>query len=194
MNKCLFICVMTLMVFPLFAQEETLVNDHFHAGGYGGPVWKIGLINGQVSLFSGGRGAWIINHTIAIGGGGYSTFMDVDIDGFSDNDKPLFLGLYYGGFGMEYIWNSDKVIHWTIHTLIGAGSAKLKEHAPDVTLQSERFYLVEPSFNIDVNITKWFRFGVGASYRLTFGLEMDEISSSDLSGPGGQIILKFGYF
>ena len=194
MKKCTVLCIVFLLTFSLFAQEETLVGDHFHSGGYGGPVWKVGLVNGQIGMLSGGRGGWIINHTIAIGGGGYNTIMDVETDGVSENDKTLYLRMEYGGFEIEYIRNSDKVVHWTIHMMIGGGMARLKEHDPNNSIESERFYLIEPSFNVDVNITKWFRVGVGATYRLALGLDMNEISSSDISGPSGQIILKFGSF
>ena len=62
--KRLFICLLSiLLVAPSLAQEETLVEGEFHSGGYGGPVWKAGLVNGKVGLYSGGRGGWIINHT-----------------------------------------------------------------------------------------------------------------------------------
>ena len=77
MNKCLMLLLTILFVMPLLAQEETLIGDQFHGGVYGGPVWKLGLVNGKVGMFSGGRGGWIINHRVAIGGGGYSMITDV---------------------------------------------------------------------------------------------------------------------
>jgi hypothetical protein len=100
----------------------------------------------------------------------------------------------YGGFEMEYIHKSDKLTHWTVHTLIGGGTARLRVHDPRSTLESGRFYIVEPSLNVDVNITTWFRIGVGGGYRIVFGLDLEEVTSSDLCGPSGLIIFKFGSF
>jgi hypothetical protein len=194
MRKYAILFFIFLLVFPLLAQEETLISKPFHSGGYGGPVWKAGLVNGKFGMFSGGRGGWIINHTLVIGGGGYSSLVDIETNAISDNDRPLYLEIYYGGGELEYIHNSDKLVHWTIHTLFGSGSAKLKEHAPDKTMETDQFFLLEPSFNMDLNITSWFRLGAGVSYRLALGLDMDIISSSDISGPSGQIIFKFGSF
>lgn len=188
MKKCLIILLVIFMATPLLAQEETLVGRGIHSGGYGGPVWKVGLVNGKTGLFSGGRGGWIINHKFAIGGGGYSMITDVEADG------QLYLDMEYGGFEMEYIHKSNKLIHWTIHTLLGAGTVKLKEHDPRDDIESDRFYLIEPSFNFDFNVADWFRIGLGASYRLAFGVDMSGVTSSDVSGPSGLIILKFGSF
>jgi hypothetical protein len=194
MKKYPILFFMFLLIFPLLAQEETLVSGHFHSGGYGGPVWKVGLINGKLGMFSGGRGGWIINHALVIGGGGYSTLFDIETDAISNNYRPLYLEIYYGGCELEYIHNSDKLVHWTIHALFGSGSAKLRERGPDKTMETDGFFLMEPSFNIDLNVTSWFRLGAGVSYRLALGLDMGEISSSDLGGPSGQIIFKFGSF
>jgi len=194
MKKVLILLLATLSSTPLLAQEETLVGEKFHSGGYGGPVSKLGLVNGKIGVFSGGRGGWIINHKFVIGGGGYGLSMDVETDQFSVNGKQLYLDMSYGGFEMEYIHNSDQVVHWTIHALLGSGTVKLREHDPNEVIESDRIYVVEPSFNVNFNITTWFRLGLGASYMLALGAELGEITSSDISGPSCLIIFKFGSF
>jgi len=194
MNKIIVLLFSFFIAMPLLAQEETLIDDGFHSGGYGGPVWKIGLVNGKVGLFSGGRGGWIINHRFVIGGGGYNQILDVETDEVSSDGKPLYLNLSYGGFEMEYIHESDKLVHWTVHTLIGSGYVKLKVHDPNEAIETDNFFMVEPSFNVDMNISSWFRIGLGLSYRIAMGVDLPEITSSDVSGPSGLIILKFGSF
>ena len=62
MKKVLILLLAILLSTTLLAQEETLVGEKFHSGGYGGPVSKLGLVNGKIGVFSGGRGGWIINH------------------------------------------------------------------------------------------------------------------------------------
>ena len=195
MMKTLWIIFLIILSMNcLFAQEETLVDGEFHSGGYGGPVWKVGLINGKVGMFSGGRGGWIINHRVAIGGGGYSLLFNIDTDAVSENGKPLYLDMSYGGFEIEYIHHSDRLVHWTIHTLLGRGAVKLKEHNPNEAKESDSFYILEPSFNIDLNVASWFRIGFGGSYRIALGVDLDGVSSSDICGPSALIIFKFGRF
>ncbi len=194
MNKYGALFLSIFLAIPLLAQEETLIRDGFHSGGYGGPVWKVGLINSKVGLFSGGRGGWIINHTFVIGGGGYQQLLDVETDAVSSDGKPLYLNLSYGGFEMEYIHDSDRLVHWTIHVLIGSGIVKLKEHNPNKAFKTDNLFMVEPCFDIDMNVSEWFRIGVGVSYRVAMGVDLPRITSSDVSGPSGLIILKFGSF
>jgi hypothetical protein len=194
MKKALFILFLFILVTHLFAQEETLTGNGIESGGYGGPVWKVGLFNGKAGFLSGGRGGWIINHTFVIGGGGYSLITDIETDHTGDTGKARYLDMEYGGLELEYINRSDRLIHWTIHAMIGSGQAKLKEHDPIDVIENDRFFVIEPSFNIDINIAKWFRIGFGASYIIAAGVKLEEVSSSDLSGPTGLIILKFGAF
>ena len=141
MRRSSILILSVLLVTPLLAQEETLVSGHFLSGGYGGPVWKLGLVNGKVGLFSGGRGGWIINHTVALGGGGYSLVLDVETDEVSADAKQLYLDFEYGGFEVEYIHKSNQVMYWTLHTTIGSGTVKLREHDPTEAIESDRFFM-----------------------------------------------------
>jgi hypothetical protein len=54
--------------------------------------------------------------------------------------------------------------------------------------------MIEPAFNMDINVSNWFRVGFGIGYRVAMGLDTDAISNSDISGPSGSILLKFGIF
>jgi hypothetical protein len=61
-------------------------------------------------------------------------------------------------------------------------------------MNNDKIYMVEPSINMDININSWVRIGFGASYRYSMGLDITEISSSDLNGFSGLLIFKFGSF
>lgn len=178
----------------LIAEEKTLASGSFHSGGYGGPVLKVGLVNGEIGLFSGGRGGWIINHTFVVGGGSYTLMAEVETDGPSPDQKKMYLDLEYGGLELEYIHNSDEILHWTIHATLGGGAVRLMEHDPREKIEDDGLFIFEPSFNCDVNVFPWFRLGFGASYRLAFGVNIPGIDNSDISGPSGGITFKFGSF
>ena len=55
MKGILTLLISIFLVTPLFAREETIVGEQFHSGGYGGPVWRVGSVNGKAALFSGGH-------------------------------------------------------------------------------------------------------------------------------------------
>jgi len=194
MKKNLMFLVALFISVSMNAQVQTLGGENFTSGGYGGPVSKVGLVHGNPVLFSGGRGAWIINHKLALGGGSYSMVTDLKTSEISNNEKPLFMDLNYGGFEMEYIFNYEKLVHLTVHSMFGGGTLRLLEHNPTMTINNDKIFMVEPSLNIDVNINSWVRIGVGASYRYSIGLDIAGMSSSDINGFSGLITFKFGSF
>ena len=197
-NILVGLLVLLTTAFVFAADEETLIKGDVEHGGYGGPLVKFGQIHGDLGVAAGGKGGWIINHTFSIGGAGYGFSNDI-IVGKDANGKNLYLHAGYGGFLVEYISNSDDLIHTTYSLLIGAGGANVSLNRmgdiPDPEDKSaDAFFVVEPEVNLDVNITKWMRGSVGAGYRFVSGVNLPGVSNSDLAGPTLQLVLKFGKF
>jgi hypothetical protein len=183
----------------LLSQEKTLLTGDVEHGGYGAPVVKFTQINDQFGLFVGARGGWIINHSIALGIGGYGLANNIDWgDRLSELKPRLMMG--YGGFEIEIILNSDDLIHFTFDALIGSGAVNYWDDDYFGTAHWDKwetadvFFVAEPAFNVDMNITSFFRVGVGASYRFISGVETLGLSNEDLSGFAGNVIFKFGSF
>ena len=186
MKKNLLILIFLVLIIPFsaFAEEKTIIGDGIDHGGYGGPVVKFMSLGGDLGVLVGGRGGWIINHTFAIGGGGYGLASDIKIDG---ND----LQMDYGGFELEYIWRSDKVVHFTIHMGIGGGKVGMI----DPVYNSDKFFYIEPTFNGEVNLLSFIRINAGVGYFWVDDIEgMPGLSSSDVRGITGTIVFKFGWF
>jgi hypothetical protein len=193
--KTFFFFVLLLSVVSLsIAQDETLVGKGTENDGYGAPVWKIGMVNGKAGLIMGGRGAWIINHKFAIGGGGYNLTTEIETKASSDGAKAQFLKLEYGGLELEYIHNSSKLVHWTILALFGGGTIRSVERNPENVCEENHFTMIEPGANLDLNVNSWLRIGVGASYRIAIGVNSKFVTNADISGPSAVGILKFGSF
>ena len=192
--------------FLLFAQEETLVgNGEVTHGGFGAPVIKYTQIKGEPGLLVGGRGGWIINHTFVIGGGGYGLVNDIEANNYLFFDpwgsKP-YLNFGYGGLELEYIVQSNNLIHFSIYTLIGAGGISYRnslwDHNEDGwenwESPSDAFFVFEPEVNAELNVISFFRIDAGVSYRFISGLNFDDLKNSDLAGPSAVLTFKFGKF
>ena len=192
-NRMMTILLMMLAC-GLFAQEQTLTGKGFHSGGFGGPIYMAGRVNGDLGVFTGGRGGWVINHTLVIGGGGYSLAFDIETDQQSVNGKPLYLDMSYGGFEMEYIHNPDQLVHWTAHMLLGGGHLYLREHDPNESVADDGFIVFQPGVFVEINVAKWFRLGFGVNYRVAMGVDFDGLTNNEMSGLAGEIIFKFGSF
>jgi hypothetical protein len=172
---------------PALAQEEqneqTLIGGEFHSGGFGAPVVKFSSTVDKFAVFVGGRGGWIINHTFVLGGGGYGLANDIRLTDGGTRD----LEFGYGGLELEYINSSDNLIHFTIYTLIGGGGIS-------TDFGEDGVFVLEPSANAELNITRYFRVNAGAGYRWVSGVDTPGLSTSDMSAFVGQLSLKFGAF
>ena len=170
------------------AQQQTLVTGSVESGGMGAPVVKFTEIASEFSLLIGGRGGWIINSTFLLGGAGYGLANDVDLDGLPPR-RDMDFG--YGGFEMEYINSSNRLIHFTIQALIGGGG--LTTRVQNIW-ESEAVFVLEGGANLMLNVTDYFRIGLGGGYRWVTDVDIPILSNAAMSAPYFAMTFKFGKF
>lgn len=195
MRKTVLVLIICFAVTPVLAQEETLISGQLEHGGYGGPVVKFTTINDEWEVMVGGRGGWIINHSFVIGGGGYGLVTNVEAE-YIDPGGDVLLELGYGGGMLEYVGNSNELIHYSVGLLIGAGGVNYIRDITNVRLyaDADAFFVLEPETNFMLNVTTYFRAGIGASYRLVSGVDLAGLSDSDIGGLSINMVFKFGDF
>jgi len=195
--KKLFVIILFVVGSVLYAQEETLLGDEeVSHGGFGGPVVKFTTIKDKFGVLVGGRGGWIINHSFVIGGGGYGLVNEIEGTRYFSGERML-LNFGYGGFEMEYIMNWDKIAHGSVYLMIGGGGVNQRRSWDDWDWddkETDAFFVLEPAVNLEVNMTSFFRLGVGASYRFVSGINENNLEDNDFSGPSATLTLKFGKF
>lgn len=185
-------------------EQETLLSGTIEHGGYGGPVLKVGSIKNETALLMGGYGGWFINHTFMIGLGGYGLVNNIsarDEVAKIDGRTPS-VGFGYGGLMLEFTGNSNSLVHYTVHTLVGAGGAghylrSLNNNAVGNDSLSGDWsgcFTAELGAAVELNIASFFRLELGASYLFANGVELPGLTDSDISGPTGFLMLKFGKF
>lgn len=209
MKRGVCFLLLAVMAVPAFAgdeEEQTLLSGQITHGGFGGPVVKFTRMKNEFGVLVGGRGGWIINHTLSIGGGGYGLVNPITAD---TNAIPVFLpyhepvlGMGYGGFELEYISHSGRLAHSTWTLLVGAGGVGYQErrNAEWDWNEDQRhpawdsFFIVEPGVNLELNVTAFFRLDAGASYRFVSGIEKFGLVTSDVAGASVNLTFKFGKF
>ncbi|MEQ9438920.1 MAG: hypothetical protein RIG62_07710 [Cyclobacteriaceae bacterium] len=203
--KSVFALTFFLFSFTLlYAQEdnkqETLVNGFriTSSGGYGGPSLRSSTIRGDFALLFGGYGGWYVNKKWMFGGGGYGlvTQLDVPESASVRPTEELHYDMGYGGFMVEYILKSDRMLHLTTHMLVGGGGISQDlEGEPDLTEGTHsNFFVFEPGVGVELNITDFFRLNGGLTYRLISGSDTPGIQDKDLSSMAVFLNFKFGYF
>jgi hypothetical protein len=185
MKRALLLFALLGVSSPALAQEQTLIKEEFHSGGFGAPVIKFSEVADKVAVFVGGRGGWIINHTLVLGGGGYGLANDIRL---VDTGSGRDIEFGYGGVELEYINSSDNIIHFTVYLLLGAGGLS------GSLVNDESVFVAEPALNGELNITPYFRLHFGAGYRWVVGVDSPGFSDGDFSAFYGQLAAKFGSF
>lgn len=219
MKKLLFIFTLQLAVFNLvFAQDDstkvnsdpktsnhqevqTLLGNKSHFGFFFTPVIKGSTILDEVALFPGFRLGWTINRVVSLGIEGYGLAPTITRSDIVNNQaiRPL---MGYGGFFIEPVIGSKKLIHVTTPIMVGAGWVGYvhdwneERHNPnsDELLDDHVIWVVEPGVNAELNVASFFRVNLGVSYRFTQNVNLINTSKKAFEGLNYSLTLKFGRF
>lgn len=192
------VVLICLLSGPALAGDEVLIGGPLDYGGYGGPVLKVAPVKNEAGVFLGGYGGWYINHCFLIGAGAYGLVSEIKAPATGPKGETLYYEMGYAGLVFEYVNNSRRLVHYTVSTLIGAGGLgykyKISEGDWPFNYADDAFFIIEPDLNVELNVSKHFRVGLGVGYRLLSGLRMEGIANEDLSGAYANLIFKFGSF
>lgn len=222
----LFISILLLSGIQLFAQVEDSITQNTSSdqmatisskddyqiisifgnssslGGYGAFSLKASTIQDADILLLGGRGAFVIDHFLEIGMGGYGISTQPRFNSDSDTFQ---LGGGYGGLYVEPVLGSRLPVHVSFPILLGVGGIQKSEYddsngeiiEPDIAkrrFENDAFFIVEPGANLEFNLTKNVRLGAGASYRLIYGLDLNDVPNDILDNWAIDFTLKVGQF
>jgi len=194
MKKTFIVLFVFLISITLYADEETLISSDMQHGGFGGFGFRVTSLNGQTVVMSGGGGAWLINSRFFIGGSGYSNMSDDIKAPVPLESEQVFMNINYGGLNLGYVFNPDKLYHVTIDALIGQGNINYSQRNSDKHWKSDNFFVLEPSVNLELNVVRWCRIAVSASYRLVNDVEIQNLQNNDIDGLSAGVSFKFGKF
>ena len=170
-------------------------------GGYIAPEIKVGDVHEDISLFVGGRMGFTFNDKFSMGLAGYGLVSNSNFDiNRTGTPESVSIGFGYGGLNMEYTLFSNKVVHFTIPVVVGVGGVYLYEDQGDYLydnfydIENSAAFVVEPGVTVELNLFKFFRIDLGASYRYVAGTELVYLQDSDLSDLSFNATFKFGFF
>lgn len=201
MKRIIIICLvifvagfaLNIEAVPKKGEDEVLIKGPVDKGGFFGLVIKFTELNDKYAMLMGVRGGITFNHTFGIGGGLYGMVNSMDVH-TNYPVRNFNMDFAYGGLTLELILGSRRLVHFGTHTLIGGGSVQYKLPAYEEPWYDDFFFVLEPSAEMTINITRIFRIDVGGSYRYIYGTELEGISDRGLSGATGHITFKFGKF
>ncbi len=186
-------------------------NDHtIEHGGWGAPSTNYTRIMGQDALLVGVRGGWLIDHRVTLGIAGHGLVTDVPnkaydeirIAGGHDLRKGSQLRMGYGGLLIEPIIAHRSAVHVTLPIIIGAGGCVYETYEPLAEeydpltddQDDQAFFVVEPGIELEMNLIKLVRLGIGASYRYTTDITLPGTPTDALRGFNTGVTIKIGSF
>jgi hypothetical protein len=209
MKKLALILSLILIVSLTKAQDnyqndeiQTIFSKNRSNGGYGAFTISYSEIGGRDALVTGGRGAFIFDHSLAIGLGGFGFVNNLDYNSHSNlNEYSLAGG--YGGIFFEPIIAGKSPVHVSFPILIGMGGVSLfqnygwdywEQHNPYPSIGNDVFFVIEPAVELEFNLARFFRLAANVSYRHTSEIELFETKGDALRGFNFGMTFKFGKF
>lgn len=214
MRTTILILVFLGLIFGTQAQDNVKQEEGYKTifgngevshGGYGGISINYSHIGDNDAILAGARGAWIVNHRLGIGIGGYGFINDMSFN-VDDEDGDTFLTGGYGGLLLEPVIAPNNPVHVSFPVLIGAGGiALVRDYCSEdyngyhdceygYTEDSHAYFVIEPGAEIELNLIKYMRIAFGLSYRFTSDVVLANTSKTVLYGLSGGMTLKFGKF
>ncbi len=182
---------------------QTLIGSSNAVGGYGALSMQYTELENRDAFVFGARGGITMGHVVTIGLGGSGFFNDVHYDAIAGKDISLAGG--YGGFFFEPVIMPKFPVHVSFPILLGAGGVAVVSVDDDndwndnyKSEASDAFMVIEPGIEVELNITRFFRFCVGGYYRYTSDVDIEDpefsIPTDILKGFSGGVTFKFGRF
>jgi hypothetical protein len=201
MKKLTVIGLILVLAVQIQAQEReyrTLVDfDKVRISGMASPFMQFTVVDGEFAHMMGGGGAVLVGDFWFGGYGlGLTNRIQVDVSRYQDYRVGDYLSVSHGGFWLGYSLFGDKPIHVAISSLIGWGQVGVG-HEYGYNVYQDGMFVVCPTVEVELNLTRFFRLGAGASYNLFTLVDERNIPgyhSSDFSSPGGFLSFKFGWF
>lgn len=212
MKKIILLFMTVALSYSLCAQNDsavkpekeikTLFGSTSSHGGFLGFMGNYGKIGNQDAAFVGARTGWIINHCFSMGLAGYGFSSNMDFDNYPQSTRHSFQGAYAGIF-IEPTIAPRYPVHLSFPIIMGVGGvarvepgymAQEYDNSNMYVRDSQGFLIINPGVELEINLVKFVRLGIGAQYKYTTELSLDNSKSDILDGFSGGMSLKFGKF
>jgi hypothetical protein len=182
-------------------QMKTLLGHDRGGGGYCSFSTGYSNINDLDAIMFGGRFSWMASHSLGIGMGATGFINEFHYE--PAIDKDVFLTGGYGGLYVEPVLFPRLPVHLSFPVLLGFGGISFisvdDEFNENFLEDSKAFLLIEPAAEVELNLTRFLRLAVGASYRFPTPFNVGlpgsyNIDVESLRTPSYTVTLKLGKF
>ena len=153
-----------------------------------------------------------LNHWFSIGlqghgiiNSGHLEYENMILDSTMSSVRNANLWGGYGGLLVQFTAFPKSMVHVTFPILIGGGGLTLNEWTDNdyyyyydkwdgTSIDWDAFFVIQPGVQCEINVVKFFRIGIGASYRYTPDLDLMYNPEDLINQFNANVSLKFGKF
>jgi hypothetical protein len=168
--------------------QETVMGSPRVSGWYLAPTTAFTTLAGDRAFATGLRGAVMFNQRFGLGLAG--NIMTTSQTRLSDDQVRHIGG--YGGLYLQYVLQSNRLVHAYADATLGSGSFCVQSVGDDCATRD--FAFAEPTLNLEVNLARHLRFAAGVGYRAAIADDGPGFDSGDLSGVVVRTSLVLGAF
>lgn len=126
--------------------------------------------------------------------GGYYAVSMNEIYPQSETIPFIYMDYWSAGGFVEYTVWSKKLVHLTLPVSLGISEVQMDNSFGAAGLGEAKFFQVEPSAMLELNLHKYVRLNAGAGYRFVSNMNYRNFNQNDISGLTGYLGLKIGLF
>ena len=199
MKKILLLILLINTVAFVNAQEEetdniqTFFSKPSKIRGYFGPISNITSLDGESAYMNGFNAAAIFNDHVVFGL--YNINLENNIFSTNNNYIDYEMDFEHRGLFLGYIFMPKHKIHFNTNLLVGKGEINIYDDIFDTWLEDDVMFVLTPNIEIEFNVARFLRLGIGANYRFALDVDkFDNYNNNDFSDLGAFVNLKFGWF
>lgn len=191
-----FILLISITSWSQDKEYQTIVDfKDAKISGMGGLMMQFTAADGEFAHMLGGGGAVLIgDFFFGAYGLGLTNNIPINRPNYTEYQTGDRLTIGHGGFWLGYSLFGEQAIHVTFSSLLGWGTVGVRSEYYPETLYPDGVFVISPTIEAEINMTRYFRIGVGATYNIYTFVDLPGYSGSDFSAPGGFLAFKFGWF
>jgi len=199
MRKATLAGLILLIAISSWSQEkeyQTIIDfNEARISGMGGLMMQFTAVDGNFAHMLGGGGAILLgDFSFGAYGIGLTNSIYVDRPDVPEYQQGDRLSIGHGGFWLGYSLFAERAVHVNFSSLIGWGTIGVGSDYYTEVINPDGIFVMSPTIEAELNITNFFRLGIGATYNIYTFVDLDGYSASDFSAPGGFLSFKFGWF
>jgi hypothetical protein len=160
------------------------------SGWFVAPTFTTSSFDGSLAYSPGIRGGIYLNRRIAVGVAANAVAND---DSYY-RDTPLRNVGSYGGLLLQYVVQSNRLLHATVESTLGSGRWCVEISEERDGCMGRNFLVFEPVANLELNVSRHVRLATGVGYRFAVAGSGPGPDSDGMSSLVARTSLIFGSF